>query len=155
MPPEGTDLSKENYWIRTIPADRCSSFELGNKPDERQGILCYDNESTAIPTGERKNVSTTCRNEPADLLRPKLPWTVGEPVNPWKDENDGTFEVGIDKPSGKGPHMYGLFARWGLGKDSLWLKFSDPTALNLGNEEACPKWVIIPEDFNEDDGVTF
>jgi len=31
--------SNGNYWIRAIPADGCKGFEIGNEPDERQGMV--------------------------------------------------------------------------------------------------------------------
>ncbi|KAF4456524.1 hypothetical protein F53441_1356 [Fusarium austroafricanum] len=65
-----------NYWIRMVPADGCSNFEFGNTPDERQGILRYDPESTAVASTFRGNWSLACQDEDCDKLKPILPWTI-------------------------------------------------------------------------------
>lgn len=65
-----------NYWIRAIPADNCKGFEIGNEPDERQGILRYDGSSIDVPTTFREGFSKACRDENYDRLIPILPWNV-------------------------------------------------------------------------------
>jgi hypothetical protein len=63
--------------MRTIPADRCSAFELGGIPDERQGIVYYEKGSEAYPTTPRaSSIPLNCSDEPFSSLVPVLPWTV-------------------------------------------------------------------------------
>lgn len=73
--------SHGNYWIRTIPANGCKGFEDGNEPDERQGILRYNETSEDLPTTFRSNFSLACRDEHYEDMVPILPWNVSSPVN--------------------------------------------------------------------------
>ena len=68
--------------MRTIPADRCNTFPEENMPDNRTGIIRYEPENTDDPTSTINILSTECSDEPYESLKPKLPWTVGEAVNP-------------------------------------------------------------------------
>ena len=63
--------------------------------------------------------------------------------------NDTLFEVGLDPPvPGQGhPLPNDAFARWAIGPKSMFLKFSDPTVLNLGNKQFDPNYVVIPKDY--------
>lgn len=65
-----------NYWIRMVAADGCKGFEQGNEPDERQGILRYDAESTMVPRTFREAYSLKCRDENYTHLHPILKWDV-------------------------------------------------------------------------------
>ena len=69
----------KEFWIRTIPADDCSQFELGNKLDERQGMLYYDHITDVVPKTVRAGFSLQCRDEPFEKLNPFLPWAVDPP----------------------------------------------------------------------------
>ena len=63
--------------MRTIPANRCSAFELGGIPDERQGIVYYEKVSKTYPTTPRApSIPLDCRDEPFPSLVPVLPWTI-------------------------------------------------------------------------------
>lgn len=73
------DQTTKQFWIRTIPATACSSFELGGIPDERQGIVYYGEETQDYPTTPRGLYSIACRDEnPANLV-PVVNWTVPPP----------------------------------------------------------------------------
>lgn len=146
-------LDRHNYWIRTIPATSCSRFELGNEPDERQGIVRYAPQSHIIPRTARGNFPIDCRDEEAETLVPMLEWQVGPAANDWKHTD--YFEVGISPPNGEDPFMYGNFSHWSIGRQSLWLDFQDPS-INHINESATSwdkKAVVIPENVKDDDWV--
>jgi hypothetical protein len=67
----------ENFWIRAIPANGCAGFETGNQPDERQGILRYNESNHDVPTTFRRDtISLDCRDENYKNLKPVLNWTV-------------------------------------------------------------------------------
>ena len=152
--PDGHLLREENYWIRTIPAENCYKFSLGNIPDERQGILRYDSNSDVVPTTARANFSTVCHDEPYQNLIPILEWTVGEAAN--NIFEDSTEVSRVKPPFGNDtPYLYGLFTRWAIGNEPLWLNFSDPTLLQIHKqpENWSPRQVVVPENFGDDDWV--
>lgn len=134
-----TDVNKA-YWIRTIPADHCSNFVEGGKPDERQGILSY-NDTEAIPTTARVgNMNTTCRDEPFEKLRPWLRWDIKKPniteITDLIKSNESHFEVGTEEPVDGKPLKTDRFKRWTMKKEPMYLNFSDPTILNLEADPA-------------------
>ena len=134
-----TDVTKA-YWIRTIPADHCSNFVEGGKPDERQGILSYS-DIQAIPTTARlAKMNTTCRDEPFGKLRPWLNWTIPAPNKNEVDEllrgNKSNFEVGTEIPKNGKPIESDRFHRWTMKDEPMFLNFSDPTILKLEADPA-------------------
>ncbi|MCJ1242266.1 hypothetical protein MMC14_010273 [Varicellaria rhodocarpa] len=144
------------YWIRTIPADGCSEFELGDMPDERQGMLYYDHVTDAVPTTVRAGFSLRCRDEPFASLTPVLPWAVKQPSKKYAfKENQNLFKVGLESPDqDKGrPLPNNTFAHWAIGSDPLWLDFSNPTIINLNNTQWKDDLVVIPKDYPEDSWI--
>ena len=158
--------------MRTIPATDCSNFQLGGIPDERQGIVHYKENSTAYPFTARGGYSIACRDEPFDKLRPFVPWQVAPPSNPSKPKrmpvtityadmetdpvrDQDIFGVGVDRPGpGEGqPLPNDSFFRWAIGPRPLYLNLSEPTILNLENQQWNPDYVVIPKDFPEDSWV--
>ena len=130
-----TDVDKK-YWIRTIPAEGCSKFVEGGKPDERQGILSY-NDKEAIPTTARiEKMDLKCRDEQFEKLRPWLKWNI-PPVTHHQEEllRSKTLEVGWKKSETPRPQMTDKFTRWAMGDEPMFLNFSNPTILNLDNLE--------------------
>lgn len=110
---------------------------LGGIPDERQGILSYD-DPDSIPRTERPVVDTSCRDEPYEKLRPWLAWNITEPSDKDRDEimHDGSFEIGTElpqPPDGR-PFPCDKFTRWTMGLEPMFLNFSDPTILNLDHD---------------------
>ena len=139
------------YWIRTIPAINCSNFLLGGTPDERQGILYYHNDTSAVPTGERGNFSIACRDEPYEKLVPWLPWNISFIGGDDDVIQRKPFEIGLEVPefpNGR-PKPSDLFYRWSMGREPMWLNFSDPTVLNLNNHDWPAQKVVIPKDYPE------
>ena len=69
-----------------IAAAGCQSYELGNTPDERQGILRYDWNSAAMPVTWRdaSNADITCSDREYAKLEPVLPWSVDKKNLPGK-----------------------------------------------------------------------
>ena len=73
-------LPDDNYWIRMIVADGCSGF--GKKiPDDRLGILRYDESSEEDPNTKSNIFGRTCKDEDYENLKPVLKWNVGKPSN--------------------------------------------------------------------------
>lgn len=150
-----------NYWIRTVPADGCKGFEVGNEPDERQGILRYNASSKGVPTSFRDNYSLACRDENYTRLEPVYQWNVDEvkldskspestketaldKSNPFKMLDTEEFHIGKDgRPERPAPGDN--FTWWSFGANPLWLNFSDPTILNLDNTTWDKDYVVVPE----------
>lgn len=143
------DREDNAYWIRTIPATSCSNFLRGGTPDERQGILRYRNDSTAIPTTERGDFSIECRDEPYEKLVPYHPWNVSFIGGDDDVIQRKPFEIGLEVPefpNGR-PQPGDLFFRWSMGKEPMWLNFSDPTVLNLDKKTFPDEKVVIPKNY--------
>ncbi|KAJ3524320.1 hypothetical protein NM208_g12103 [Fusarium decemcellulare] len=137
-----------NYWIRTIPARGCKGFETGNEPDERQGILRYNDTSIGVPTTFRGAFPLACRDEDYAKLEPVYEWNV-EPVS----LNSTAQRLGLGKESRLDrPALGDNFTWWSFGDDPLWLNFSDPTILNLDNKTWSKDYVVI-HDNNKDGWV--
>ncbi|KAK3387770.1 multicopper oxidase-domain-containing protein [Podospora didyma] len=151
VPIDNGNLSPEgNYWIRTIPADGCKGFETGNEPDERQGILRYNDSSTGTPTSFREAFSLECRDEEFDRLRPVHEWQVPETILSPTDV--ARFHVG-KMPGSNRPEHGDKFSWWVMGKKPLWLNFSDPTLLNLGNTTWNEDYVVVTQNGNDETWV--
>lgn len=124
----------------------------GGTPDERQGILSYE-DPDAIPSTARAVINTMCRDEPYENLRPWLYWDITPPNdNEVKAMVDNSFEIGteIPKPPDGRPFPCDRFARWSMGHEPMFLNFSDPTILNLERplEEFPDRKVVVnyPQD---------
>ncbi|KAI9719092.1 MAG: hypothetical protein M1812_003722 [Candelaria pacifica] len=143
--PNGQPDNRTEFWIRTIPAVNCASFELGGLPDERQGIVYYDPISKAYPTTPRTFTDLDCSDEPYDKLVPVLPWTIEEPRHGAPKD---FFEVGRQIPyHGDGrPLPNDTFSRWAISDRPMWLNFSDPTILNLDKREWNPELAVVSDD---------
>lgn len=71
-----------NFWMRTIPARKCSKFAYG--PDQQMGIIRYDQKKDVegeTPLSEPHLFDIACNDEPAFNLTPFFPWKVQDPVN--------------------------------------------------------------------------
>ena len=129
----------------------------GGRPDERQGILSYRPNSMVIPTTERAEVDTRCRDEPFERLRPYLYWNITKPSEQEEHEliNEHPFEVGLEEPSAPDgrPFPCDKFFRWSMGKEPMYLNFSDPTILNLaGDPKSFPNRKVVV-DYPQDSWV--
>ncbi|KAJ9131774.1 Laccase 2 [Pleurostoma richardsiae] len=138
--PQNPASPEGNYWIRTVPADGCKGFEIGNEPDERQGILRYNATSTGVPTTFRENYSLACRDENYTRLEPVHLWNVDEV----KLAGAEKFDIGKDSRKDR-PALSDNFTWWSFGANPLWLNFSDPTILNLDNKTWNKDYVVVPE----------
>ena len=74
-------LPVDNYWKRMRIADGCSGFSPKYPPEERMGILRYDDASEEVPNTVAHTYGKTCADEPYENLKPVLPWKVGKPSN--------------------------------------------------------------------------
>lgn len=79
-----------------------------------------------------------------------LEWEVGGAAN---NVSKDTFDVGVMGPTGQPPPLYGMFRRWAIGGEPLWLNFSEPTILNLHTKHWADNLVVVPEDFDENSWV--
>ncbi|KAI1385834.1 putative multicopper oxidase [Hypoxylon trugodes] len=132
--------SDGNYWIRTVATTGCQGFEVGNEPDERQGILRYNASSIDVPTTFRTNYSLACRDENYTSLEPILQWNV-TPVDLGAAQ---PYVVGTDQSPNR-PASGDNFAFWSFGANPMWLNFSDPTVLNLDNTTWDTDYVVVPD----------
>lgn len=151
--------SPEAFWIRTIPANGCEKFLLGGKPDERQGIIRYENPhdrsplDPSVPTTGRRNFSLQCRDEEFENLKPWRKWYVGgNEKNEIPDKR--TFRTGTQIQEGV-PTSIDKFAKWAIGSEPMYLNFSNPTILELN--KTANSWastrVVIPENAPENTWV--
>ena len=74
-------LSDSDYWIRMAVANSCSGYATGKAPDDKIGILRYDESSVLEPNTTNNTFVNSCADEPYDKLVPILPWKVGKPSN--------------------------------------------------------------------------
>jgi hypothetical protein len=73
-----------NYWMRAVPARKCSKFAFG--PDQQMGIIRYNtkyvNDPLAPdPLSEPPLYDIACADEPYESLIPHRHWTVRDPAN--------------------------------------------------------------------------
>ena len=68
-----------NYWIRMTVAQGCSGFPP--KPDDKIGILRYDENNSNEPKTTSNKFDPVCADEPYDKLIPFFPWKIGKPAN--------------------------------------------------------------------------
>ncbi|KAL2043517.1 hypothetical protein N7G274_003824 [Stereocaulon virgatum] len=127
-----------NYWIRTVVSDGCGTI---NQSKPEIGVIRYNAGSTALPTStNHTGLSTLCADEPPENLVPVVPWPVDhQAVN---DVLNDTFEAFVSNNVTHGA------LRWDLTDTPLWLNFSNPTILNLGNTTWNPEYAIIQESYD-------
>ncbi|KAI8653708.1 Laccase 2 [Fusarium sp. Ph1] len=143
------ESDKGNYWIRTVPADGCKGFEVGNEPDERQGILRYNASSTDVPTTWRDPYSLACRDENYANLVPIHEWKI-TPVE-LNNRSQG-FDIGLENVENR-PVAGNNFSWWSFGENPLWVDFSKPTITGLDRTDPWPKdYVVVPAE-NKDGWV--
>ncbi|MCJ1470910.1 hypothetical protein MMC07_009558 [Pseudocyphellaria aurata] len=150
----GANSTANDFWIRTVPATGCSRFQTGGIPDQRQGIIHYGDQPVQLPTTLPSDYTLNCGDEPYDKLVPIREWTVG-PASNARTGSNGAFgdNFGIGTEFTKRPLPTDNFSHWAIGKDPLFLNFSNPTILSLDNTTFNPEYVVIPEDYNETDWV--
>jgi len=87
-----------NYWMRAVPARKCSKFAFG--PDQQMGIVRYNRTYMTAkrrpdPLSEPPLYDIGCADEPYDNLVPWIPWTVGDPTNIGESCQDKRCEAGL------------------------------------------------------------
>ncbi|KAK4041644.1 putative laccase precursor [Parachaetomium inaequale] len=135
-----------NYWMRAVPARKCSKFAFG--PDEQMGIVRYNQtladhpDDASDPISEPPLYDINCADEPYDKLVPHRPWTVGNPANihtgvATPNHNESyIFKVGMVKSGGPGSNTPYIpddkeYSRWAMHMAPFRINFSDPTLLGL------------------------
>ena len=78
-------LPVDNYWIRMRIAEGCSGFGKSYIPEERMGIVRYNDTDKGTPTTDAHTYGKTCADEPYEDLKPILPWKIGPPSNERKE----------------------------------------------------------------------
>lgn len=115
-----------NYWIRTRLATGCGNVA---QIDEETGIIRYDDRSSKLqitPTTIATDDREECKDEPAEKLRPVVPWNIRSVENRLKHY---TFDAAVDDQVN-----HGAF-RWELADKPLYLNYSNPSILNVGNTD--------------------
>lgn len=152
-----------NYWMRTMPATKCSKFDRA--PDEKMGIVRYSKEGEKKdPTSNRFDFNFDCSDEPYDSLVPWRSWHVGNPANvdpnnkanknPKDTKKAFKFVVGMT-PSQGFPYVPDTkINRWDMHLAPFRINFSDPTILNH-TQEAWPNHldVVTMDNMEEDQWI--
>ncbi|MCJ1404106.1 hypothetical protein MMC11_007331 [Xylographa trunciseda] len=136
-----------NYWIRTVPAKGCGSFN--GVPEKKTGILRYNALSTSDPTTTQNTFDEQCSDENYTNLSPILKWKVPETIN-----SHHPFVAGFTKV--KGPPYYPETEknRWDLHHAPMWLDFGRPTLLHLSEDlEKNKPLVVVNGDWSKDSWV--
>ncbi|PYI08407.1 hypothetical protein BO78DRAFT_310700 [Aspergillus sclerotiicarbonarius CBS 121057] len=124
------DSHEPSYWIRTEPAQQCENFAC--EPNERQGILLYDENVTHDPTTGKQVYDSMCQDEDHTDVKPVTKWNVPRPTPqqlnkaklPYKvmredltlpPESEGNIPAGPD------------ISAWKIMDDPAWVKYTDPT----------------------------
>ena len=114
-----------DYWIRGGWQTACAANQ---NAANITGILRYDTSSTSDPTTTGLTTSTYCGDEPMESLVPWVPLNVTNVPNITKEDLSFTF---------------GDYFTWTINTSSLYLNWSDPTLLQITNNED-----IFPTDYN-------
>lgn len=142
-----------NFWIRTFVADECG--QPGQTGYERTGIVRYNSKSTSDPTSKPwPNMPMACSDEPYHLLKPKIPWFVGDAANSVE-----RFTLESDFSSNNKPYPLAKFAldpESATGFTPLQINYSEPIIQHLDDFSGKwpQQWVVIPEDFNSSSWVS-
>jgi len=147
-----------NFWIRTYVADQCG-IKPGDPGYERTGILRYDNTSKATPKSlPWTKISKKCSDETYASLKPKLPWYVGEAANGAGEHFNVKFNLTAKKQPDFKDYPLATFSLQ-PSSDSLFrplqINYSNPVSMHLGeSRDTYPeRWVVVPEDYTEDQWV--
>lgn len=114
-----------DYWIRGGWQTACANNQ---NAANITGILRYDSSSTSDPTTTGLTPSTYCGDEPMESL---VPWV---PLNVTNIPNITTEDLSF---------TFGDYFTWTINSSSLYLNWSDPTLLQITNNED-----IFPTDYN-------
>lgn len=147
-----------NYWIRTTSV-ACFVESLTNYTAgyDTTGILRYNGSSTSDPnTTQWSDIPSNpaCSDEPVASLVPHLLWEVDDPRNggAWGQR----FDVSQYNSSANltdFPMAHFSFQTQNF--NPLQIDYNNPTFLDLDNSGKWPQsWVIVPENYTEDDWVS-
>jgi hypothetical protein len=137
--PDNQRNNTDEFWIRTIPATSCSSFDASNGTflEVRQGVLYYNGSKKAWPeTTEGQNVNYACRDEPFGRLQPVVNWTIpklspdekGQYSTPNASVRLGSWVLPAEPPYvSAGPGVN----NWNIMDDPIWVEYGKPTVKHL------------------------
>ncbi len=139
-----------NYWIRTYIV-ACGGSIYHSPGYERNGILRYNNPSTADPSSQPWQVSQDCSDEAYTSLHPIVPWQVPDPISITSGQQFDLQHQNMSKP----PFP---LASWALDLNSSFIpirvNYSNPTFFHLDNRGSWdPSWRIVPENATSKDWV--
>ncbi|SLM40963.1 Multicopper oxidase, type 3 [Lasallia pustulata] len=148
-PERSPRASNQSYWIRTVPAKNCGTFQQ-NQNETRTGIIYYEGYPRSTPVSTAQTFSNNCTDEPYESLVPIVEWAVGQ--HPANDPSKDTYEAGLSPaPNSTFTEPHGNVSRWEFTDTPLWLNFSNPTFLHLGDKAAWPaEYCVIDEDYVDD-----
>jgi hypothetical protein len=141
-----------NYWIRTYLI-ACGGPVENSHGYERNGILRYDNSSTADPSSQPwQNVSQDCSDEAYTSLHPIVPWQVSAPSNITSGQQ---FDLQRHQNMSNPPFP---LASWALDLNSSFIpirvNYTNLTFFHLDNLGSWdPLWRIVPETATSKDWV--
>ncbi|PWY93085.1 hypothetical protein BO94DRAFT_564237 [Aspergillus sclerotioniger CBS 115572] len=128
-----------SYWIRTEPAQHCENFAC--EPNERQGILLYDDNVAHDPTTGKHYYDPMCQDENHTDIKPVLKWQVPRPSPEQLKRIRFLFEVKREanftlppEPEGgivAGPNI----SVWKIMDDPAWVDYTDPTVNHTDRSE--------------------
>ena len=145
--------SDGNFWIRTWLATGCPI--PGCFPPiqnyERAGILRYDVSSTSNPSSNFwPNIPLACSDEPYALLKPVVPWNVGQSMNGGEEFNVTIGRGGAGFPMA----LFSFEPARGFGFTPLQIDYANPTLFHLGDSTWPESWAVVPENHKSTDWVS-
>ncbi|KAI1337620.1 Cupredoxin [Xylariaceae sp. FL0016] len=144
---EAKNQTSGDYWIRTTPANGCTSYSTPETPDNRTAILRYDSSSTALPQTEvQPGQNYNCTDIDPEKLNPIVPWSVA--LQPENNVDKDTYHVQLQgsPDNDLGPPGF-PYAHWYVGTQPMWLDFNNPTILNVDESLGNPNYTVVEEDF--------
>ncbi|KAK8111318.1 uncharacterized protein PG998_007775 [Apiospora kogelbergensis] len=143
---EAKNDTSADYWMRTMPANFCNSFDPSIVVDEKTAIVRYNSSRTALPQSNLALPSTDCNDVDPVLLNPIVPWCVDQ--HPQNNVTADTFEAGKPNTTALSPPGPTPYVHWVLGDLPMWLDFDKPTILNIDESIANPYYKIVEERYD-------
>ena len=151
---------EENFWIRLQVAS-CFRKDHNNYREgyDHAGILTYTPKSIQRPTTNAwSDISFRCADEPMERLHPIHPWIVGDPKNPYVNEEQQVTRrpaTGLNANASWPLSLISFEPQKSKDWNPLRINFGDPIFLRLDefNRTWPNHWVVIPQTYNETDWV--
>ncbi|TDZ49563.1 Laccase [Colletotrichum trifolii] len=144
-----------NFWLRTWVAEDCGTNGTAEAYTEA-GILRYNQQSTSDPISQPWNVDLTCSDSSINAkLKPVVPWKVGAPANGKTGEEFNVSLLGKHTEGPYGTSFISIDSAKAKEKTPFQTDYGNPTFLNLDNvgDKWPIGWVVVPENYTDDDWV--